>query len=161
MPEFATVTPLHAGFAHLADEARAEGYRFVDRLHGDWISGNNRFNAGGERLLGLVAQDGLLAIGGLNIDPYAAASGTGRLRHLYVRPRWRARVSASILYWRCLRPPRSTSFAFAYAPTIRPPPASTRGAASRKLRYRMQHTCWRSSLCPRSALTPSHRPRRS
>lgn len=80
-----SVTPEHEGFARLATQARAEGYRFVDRLVAEWRSGANRFAAPGECLLGVVDGEDLLAIGGLNIDPYMDDGDTGRLRHVYVR----------------------------------------------------------------------------
>lgn len=83
------VTPQEAGFADLAREARSEGYRFIDRLEQEWADGSNRFDQAGECLLGLFQGGTLVAIGGLNCDPYAGNACTGRIRHLYVRPRWR------------------------------------------------------------------------
>ncbi len=82
--QIAPVTPEHRGFARLATQARVEGYRFIDRLEAEWRSKSNRFEASGECLLGIVEGEDLLAIGGLNIDPYVADGSTGRLRHVYV-----------------------------------------------------------------------------
>lgn len=79
------VSPEHPGFAPLAIEARSESYRFVDRLETEWHSGANRFDAAGECLLGIATADGLIAIGGLNVDPFLQDGRAGRLRHLYVR----------------------------------------------------------------------------
>lgn len=73
----------------LAAEARAEGYRFVDRLIDDWESGRNRFSEPGEKLLGVFAGGDLVAVGGLNRDPYVQRENVGRLRHIYVHPRCR------------------------------------------------------------------------
>lgn len=83
--QIAPVTPEHRGVARLVTQARVEGYRFIDRLEAEWRSKANRFEASGECLLGIVEGEDLLAIGGLNIDPYVADGSTGRLRHVYVR----------------------------------------------------------------------------
>lgn len=42
-------------------------------------------DAPGECLLGITTADGLIAIGGLNVDRFLQDGRTGRLRHLYVR----------------------------------------------------------------------------
>jgi len=81
------VTPQASGFQDLALEARSEGYRFVDRLDREWGDGSNRFDQAGECLLGVFEGETLVAVGGLNRDPYYAGNaGTGRIRHVYVRP---------------------------------------------------------------------------
>ncbi len=82
-------TPDASGFLDLAREARAEGYGFLDRLGREWADGSNRFDQPGECLLGLFEGGELVAVGGLNRDPYAVDPGTGRIRHLYVAPKWR------------------------------------------------------------------------
>lgn len=79
------VTPDHPGFRPLAVEARDEGYRFIDRLASEWEDAANRFDAAGECLFGITRGDALVAIGGLNADPYCDNGRTGRLRHVYVR----------------------------------------------------------------------------
>lgn len=84
-----SVTPEVPGFQDLAKVARSEGYRFLDRLDREWADGSNRFDQAGECLLGLFEGGVLVAVGGLNRDPYASDPGTGRVRHLYVRPNWR------------------------------------------------------------------------
>lgn len=68
----------------LIEESRREGFRFLDRLRADFQDGANRFDAPGEALLGAWVDEELIAVGGLNRDPYAAEPGVGRLRHLYV-----------------------------------------------------------------------------
>jgi GNAT superfamily N-acetyltransferase len=73
------------GFERLADEARAEGYRFIDRLSTEWENGGNRFAKPGEALYVVTDDSGLIAVGGINRDPYASSPETGRLRHFYVR----------------------------------------------------------------------------
>ena len=64
----------------LLRESEAEGFRFLRRLHDDWMSGTNRFAGPGEALFGVLAEDRLLAVGGIN----RAAPDCGRLRRFYV-----------------------------------------------------------------------------
>jgi GNAT superfamily N-acetyltransferase len=74
---------LVAEMVPLAAEAEREGYGFVRRLRDDWLSSANRFDRPGELLIGI--RDGyLVAVGGLNADPYAPDGRVGRLRHVYV-----------------------------------------------------------------------------
>jgi GNAT superfamily N-acetyltransferase len=54
------------------------------RLREDWASGVNRFACPGELLLGAWVGERLVAVGGLNRDPYMSADAIGRLRHVYV-----------------------------------------------------------------------------
>jgi ribosomal protein S18 acetylase RimI-like enzyme len=74
----------HAGFPALAAEATSENHNFLERMQSDWGSGKNRFAGPGEYIVGVSLGDSLVAIGGLNKDPYAIEATTGRLRHLYV-----------------------------------------------------------------------------
>ena len=73
----------------LAAEASAEGFQFVDRLVDEWNTGVNRFSGSGEKLSGVFDGDCIIAVGGLNRDPYAQQDHVGRLRHIYVHPRYR------------------------------------------------------------------------
>jgi len=91
------VTPQASGFRDLAREARSEGYGFIDRLDREWADGSNCFDQAGECLLGVFEGGTVVAVGGLNRDPYAGNTGTGRIRHLYVRPKWRRRGLATKL----------------------------------------------------------------
>jgi GNAT superfamily N-acetyltransferase len=84
-------------FEELAAEARGEGWRFVDRLRQEWDANINRFSGPGEVLFGAFENDRLIAVAGLNRDPYTNGDRTGRLRHLYVRSRWRRRGIAEAL----------------------------------------------------------------
>ncbi|KRB49974.1 hypothetical protein ASE04_15405 [Rhizobium sp. Root708] len=68
----------------LRTEAARDGFRFIDKLTIEWQSAANRFDAPGEALIGAFQNESLVAICGLNIDPYAGDSAVGRLRHLYV-----------------------------------------------------------------------------
>ena len=76
---------LPSGIEDLRAEAVVEGFRFVDRLIFEWQSGCNRFLQRGEVFVGAFWEAELVAVGGLNRDPYADQDGIGRLRHLYVR----------------------------------------------------------------------------
>jgi GNAT superfamily N-acetyltransferase len=77
------------GIERLQAEARFEGYSFIDTLVDDWASATNRFDAPGEALSGCFDHDELVAVGGLNIDPYAGDLQVGRIRRVYVRHAWR------------------------------------------------------------------------
>lgn len=67
----------------VADSEQA-GLRFVRRLAEEWASGRNRFDRPGEVLFGAVVDGRMVGVCGLNVDPYAAAPGVGRVRRLYV-----------------------------------------------------------------------------
>lgn len=58
----------------------------VQRLSNDWHQGSNRFAERGEALFEARLERRLVAICGLNQDPYSALDAVGRLRHLYVAP---------------------------------------------------------------------------
>lgn len=76
---------LPVGIEELRAEATGEGFRFVDKLVAEWLSGTNRFSRPGEVFLVAFRATDLVAFGGLNRDPYTDESGVGRLRHLYIR----------------------------------------------------------------------------
>ena len=77
------------GLELLQAEAKAEGYGFIERLVNEWESGANRFEGPGEFLSGHMEEDQLVAVGGLNCDPFAGSPEIGRIRRIYVRPAWR------------------------------------------------------------------------
>jgi len=78
------------GFDLLLAEAQAEGYGFIKTLAEEWASAENRFDATGETLCGAFDNNDLIAVGGLNIDPFAQNPEIGRIRKVYVRPAWRS-----------------------------------------------------------------------
>jgi GNAT superfamily N-acetyltransferase len=84
-------------FDSLSVEARAEGYNFLDTLVREWETGTNRFNAPGEILLGCRDGGKLVAVGGLNRDPFAGQPEIGRLRRVYVRAAWREKGIGGLL----------------------------------------------------------------
>ena len=81
------VGELPTGFETMRAEARAEGYRNLDRLAADWASGAIRFNRPGEALLVAYVGGELAGVGGLTVDP--AATEAFRMRRFYVRKQFR------------------------------------------------------------------------
>ncbi|QKS01643.1 GNAT family N-acetyltransferase [Sphingomonas sp. CL5.1] len=91
------ITSLHDGILPLSAEAEGEGHRFMRRLQDEWNSGTNRFAGHGECLLGAYVDGHIVAIGGLNKDPYIPAATVGRLRHVYVSSSARRQRIGTIL----------------------------------------------------------------
>ena len=79
------------GVELLLAEAKKEGFDFVEALIEHWETGENRFDAPGEILCGCFNGSQLVAVGGLNLDPFAGSLEVGRIRRIYVRPTWRNR----------------------------------------------------------------------
>jgi len=73
----------------LIQKSTQEGFEFVERLSIEFQEGINQFNKPGEALFAAYAHTDLIAIGGLNQDPYVQKQKTGRVRHLYVLPDFR------------------------------------------------------------------------
>jgi GNAT superfamily N-acetyltransferase len=70
----------------LANAARAEGFSHINRLIENWKNGSNRFDRHGEALFGAFDRRDIIAVGGLNRDPYLDDPRIGRVRRLYVLP---------------------------------------------------------------------------
>jgi len=87
---------------HLVRVSEFEGHRFVRRLQVEWHSAENRFDKCGESLFGAFEQEKLVAICGVNRDPYCVSSAAGRLRHLYVHPNYRRMGIGRDLVLQCL-----------------------------------------------------------
>ena len=85
MARIAPITASYPDVGLLCVEAKAEGFRFLDRFVDDWTSGLNRFDQPGEQFVGAFAEGSLIGVCGLNRDPYVDNDSVGRLRHLYVR----------------------------------------------------------------------------
>ncbi len=83
----AVAVALPPGFGDMQVEARAEGYRFLDRLAADWETGTVQFNRDGEALFAAWHNDALAGIGGITLDP--AISDVLRMRRFYVRAAFR------------------------------------------------------------------------
>ena len=74
----------------LVKESKEDGFRFLERLVDDYKNGTNNFNKPGESLYGVFnKEDVLIAIGGLNIDPFSNEQKMGRLRRFYVSKDYR------------------------------------------------------------------------
>jgi GNAT superfamily N-acetyltransferase len=84
----------------LLKESQDQGFEFVDRLLKEYVAGTNRFNRHGEALFGVYSDRQLIAVGGLNRDPYLPGTNTGRVRHVYVLAAWRRRGIGKILVQR-------------------------------------------------------------
>ena len=68
-------------------ESDKEGYNHINRLTAEYNSGENRFDETGEKLVGFVLDDKVVAVCGLNIEP--TNNKLGRIRRLYVLPEHR------------------------------------------------------------------------
>ena len=106
--DVAPVTVRHSGMDGLRDEAAGEGFSFMERLIADWLSHANRFDGPGECLLGAFHDARLIAVGGLNRDPYSTSPRTGRVRHLYVLNTFRGHGVGSKLLEELLGRARAT-----------------------------------------------------
>ena len=91
-----------ARFAPLVEEGLAGDGSFLVRLKDEWLSGANRFEGPGERLLGAFAGGTLVGVGGISRDPYHPAEGLGRVRHVYVLKAHRRRGVGRALMERIL-----------------------------------------------------------
>ncbi len=82
----------------LVEQSKEDGFRFVERLMTDYKSGTNTFNQSGEYLFGVFNDEGvLIAIGGLNNDPYTIDQCIGRMRRFYVSKEYRRHGVGSLL----------------------------------------------------------------
>jgi GNAT superfamily N-acetyltransferase len=87
----------------LVVESKEDGFRFVERLINDYKNGSNTFNHDGEALFGVFNEEGdIVAIGGLNQDPYSNETSIGRLRRFYVRREFRRSGIGTILVKRII-----------------------------------------------------------
>jgi GNAT superfamily N-acetyltransferase len=68
----------------LLEESPAQGFELLDRLAAEYASGINRFDKPGEALFGVYRGRKLIAVGGLNQDPYLSGTDIARVRHVYV-----------------------------------------------------------------------------
>ncbi|WP_283195189.1 GNAT family N-acetyltransferase [Rhizobium sp. AN80A] len=93
--ELKAVLELPPDIEVLRIEASSAGFRFMDKLVNEWESQANRFDKHGERLMCAFHNAQLVAVGGLNIDPYVDDPSIARLRHLYVLERIRRQGVAS------------------------------------------------------------------
>lgn len=84
--------------AILVKQSKEEGFRFVERLVNDYQNGVNIFGSFGEALFGVFNQKGeLIAVGGLNKDPFSKKQSIGRLRRFYVSKEYRRNGIGNLL----------------------------------------------------------------
>jgi GNAT superfamily N-acetyltransferase len=85
---------LPPGLDLLREEARAEGFRHLDRLAQEWGAGAVRFDRPGESLIAAHHDGELVGVGGVTAEPRA---GQYRMRRFYVRPPFRHRGIGSAM----------------------------------------------------------------
>lgn len=89
---------LSLGLDSILKQSTEEGFRFVERLIVDYKNGSNLFNLTGEGLFGVFSEeDVLVAIGGLNKDPFSNEISVGRIRRVYVSKDYRRHGIGSLL----------------------------------------------------------------
>jgi ribosomal protein S18 acetylase RimI-like enzyme len=71
----------------IRDAAGKEGYNIINRLITEYDSGKNKFDGKGEKLIGFIMDEMIVALCGLNIEPTNIRYG--RIRRLYVLPAYR------------------------------------------------------------------------
>ena len=81
----------------LASEATKNGDNFVQRTIDEWESGENTFSKPGEKLWSIYVDNNIVALGGLNKDPYIDNDEIGRVRHVYVSENYRGQGLSKIL----------------------------------------------------------------
>ena len=98
---------LYLDLNSLVKESKKEGFRFVERLLVDYKEGSNAFDQTGEGLFGVFNEEGILmAIGGLNRDPFSNDPSIGRLRRFYVRKESRRNGIGTLLVKRIIEEAR-------------------------------------------------------
>jgi len=63
-----------------------EGFNFLSRLKDDWLKGKNRFDKKNEELCQVEIEGKVVAVGGVNNNPFENEGKVGRLRRFYVHP---------------------------------------------------------------------------
>lgn len=94
---------MSVNLSNLVKESREDGFRFLERLVQDYKDGKNTFNKNGEALYGVYNnREELIAIGGLNIDPFSDNPEICRLRRFYVAIEYRRNGLGSFLLKRII-----------------------------------------------------------
>ena len=75
----------------LAEQARIEGFRFLDRLRQELAIDNGARDTPRAFFLVIEDESGVVGVGGVTEDPYAANSAVGRIRHVYIAAETRRR----------------------------------------------------------------------
>lgn len=95
---------LSIDLTNLIIESKKEGFLFLERLINDYKNGTNTFSKPGEFLYGVFNQEGsVIAIGGINKDPFSTNERIGRLRRFYVSKGYRRKGVGKSLVTRILK----------------------------------------------------------
>ncbi len=82
----------------LADEQNLENdSTFVQRTVDEWKNGINTFSKPGEKFWGIVVDNEIVGIGGINQDPFTDDTTLGRVRHVYIAKKYRRQGLARVL----------------------------------------------------------------
>lgn len=81
----------------MAEESKLRGEGVVEKTIAEWLSGKNKFEKVGEKLWGLVINNEIIGMGGLNQDPYLNDETVGRVRHVYIMKEYRGRGLSRVL----------------------------------------------------------------
>lgn len=86
----------------LLEESREQGFKLVERLVRQYLSGKNQFRKPGEALFAVYSDQQLIGVGGLTPDPYLPDGETGRVRRIYVLSAWRGQGVGKLLLLRII-----------------------------------------------------------
>jgi GNAT superfamily N-acetyltransferase len=89
-------------------ESAAQGWDHLNRLYAEWQQGLNRFAREGEALYLAQADERIIGVGGVSLDPYAASPRIGRVRRVYVLEGYRRRGVGRMLMDRAMREARQS-----------------------------------------------------
>ncbi|KHE72031.1 GNAT family N-acetyltransferase [Halobacillus sp. BBL2006] len=82
----------------LAAEGKKDGFRFLERLIRDYDDGSNTFSDCGEAIYGVFNKERvIIAIGGLNVNPFSYEQRIARLRRFYVSKAYRRKGVGRLL----------------------------------------------------------------
>ena len=81
----------------MAEESKKSGEGIIERTINEWISGKNKFGKVGENFWGLMVDNEIIGIGGLNQDPYLNDPKVGRVRHVYIMKKYRGQGLSRVL----------------------------------------------------------------
>ena len=91
------ITGVSKEIRNLAAIAEADGHRNINTLISEFEIGVNCFDKSGEALFGAYNDSTIVAIGGINIDPFEDREVVARVRRVFVAPSARRRGIASVL----------------------------------------------------------------
>ena len=81
----------------MVEESKQSGEGIVGRTVDEWISGKNKFSKEGEKFWGLMVDNEIIGIGGLNQDPYLNDPKVGRVRHVFIMKKYRGQGLSIVL----------------------------------------------------------------